>query len=94
MPRSPRKYIDAGWRRFAEIAMPPTAGPVQVDETRQAFFAGASLLFTAITRGMSAGRKARPDDMAMISDIEEEVAEFGRTLDERYLRSILDRARH
>jgi len=37
--------IDDAWKRYREQIIPATAGPVQVEETRRGFYAGAWAVF-------------------------------------------------
>ena len=40
--------IEHEWRGYADMVIPKDASAVQIDETKQAFFAGAWALFNAI----------------------------------------------
>ena len=41
--------IKESWESYKELVIPKTAGPVQIAETRQAFYAGAHVVFGITT---------------------------------------------
>lgn len=43
------KYIEAAWQSYKDARVPKTACVTQVNETRKAFYAGASVLFYRVT---------------------------------------------
>lgn len=59
-----KKLIDAGWRSYAEHVLPAGASKVQKQETRRAFYAGAGLLFEALTNAVG------PDDVSEDAGVE------------------------
>lgn len=44
-----RRLIENGWRTYAEHVVPKNAPPVQIQECRRAFYAGAAQMFDAFT---------------------------------------------
>jgi hypothetical protein len=78
------KYIEKGWEGYRKL-LPPDAPPIQVKETRQAFYGGAAVLFEAIMRTLDPGEEPTDADMQKMKDIQRELSEFGRNLDSRYL---------
>ncbi len=79
--------INNAWLSYRANVMPKHAGTVQVEETRQAFFAGASILFTALTGPMLDGEPGDDDieptemDLAKMQGIQDEIERFGAELD-------------
>jgi hypothetical protein len=65
--------IEAKWLEYSKVAIPPDAGRVQVDETRRAFFAGAFVLFNAITAELDPGTEATEDDIRWLDEINAEL---------------------
>ena len=84
------KHIDQAWQSYAKMVVPKDAGKVQIEETRQAFFAGASTLFTSIMLVMDTDREPTEKDLAVMSDIQNEIDDFGRSLDKKILGYTVD----
>ena len=80
------KHIEAGWKSLEQMAVPRSASDTQRKEMRKAFFAGASMLFTLVTRGMSEGDDAQQSDMDLLNEIADEVNAFGAELDAELLK--------
>jgi hypothetical protein len=74
--------IETVWKGYAKMCVPGPEGTVQYAETRQAFFAGAAALFEMHNR-IAAGPNDEPTDseIAEMSKLADELAEFGRQLD-------------
>jgi hypothetical protein len=79
------RLIEKGWQSYRAL-LPPNAPEVQIRETRQAFYGGAAILFEAMMRTLDPGEEPTDRDMHRMAGIQEELAEFGRSLDTRYLR--------
>lgn len=76
-------HIEEGWRSYRNKVVPKDAPPVQVRETRLAFYAGvAHLLETLLTR-LAPGREPTDADFKMMDDIHQEVDAFIRQLGRR-----------
>lgn len=75
------KPIERAFASYRRMVMSAGAGPVQVKETRQAFFAGAAVLMQAVMQNLSDGQDVTADDMAMMAAIQAELDAFGLTLD-------------
>jgi hypothetical protein len=75
------KLIEAGWLGLRLAVISPTAPPVQLDEMRMAFFAGAQHLFSSILGILDPGSEATDGDMARMDQIHTELREF-----EKYFR--------
>jgi hypothetical protein len=84
--------INNAWLSYRANVMPKHAGTIQVMETRQAFFAGAAILFTALTGPMLDGEPGDGDieptemDLAKMQEIQDEIDKFGAELDLKILR--------
>lgn len=78
------KYIEKGWDSYRKLLVEAGAGEIQIKETRQAFFAGAAVLFESIMRGLDPGDEETENDMQRMTDIANELHEFGRSLDQKY----------
>lgn len=77
--------IQAAWLSYEQMVLPKDAGEVQRSETKQAFFAGASTIFQALMVGLSDGPDESGGDMKMLSTIEQELRNFGKTFDQKIL---------
>lgn len=81
-----RRMIEAGWQGYRKILVESGAGETQLKETRQAYFSGAAILFQTIMSALDQGEDTEPTDadMALMDDIEKELAEFGQQLDHQF----------
>lgn len=77
------KYIQDGWDSYRRMCVPDGASESQLRETRQAFFAGAAVLFSAIMVTLDPGTEPTDNDMRRMSDLQNEVDAFGQELDKR-----------
>lgn len=75
------KLIEKAWNSYATLVLPANAGPVQRDETRKAFYAGASVLFHTVLRALDDGDDATENDLALVDGISAEIDAFGAELD-------------
>lgn len=64
------------WTSFRVTVMPPTAGPVQVQEMRRAFYAGAQGLLGTILRVLDPGEEPTEADLLQMGAIADELSEF------------------
>jgi hypothetical protein len=69
------------------MVVPADAPEIQIKETRQAFYAGASILFTVLTMPgvLDPGDEPTDADMQKMADLQAEIDAFGAGLDKRYL---------
>lgn len=74
------KLIEAGWHAYRTLLVPASAGVVQVEETRLAFFAGAQHLFGSINSIMEDGEEPTDKDLKRMDQINEELAAFADDL--------------
>lgn len=84
------KYVEKGWQGYAKL-LPPDASDIQIRETRQAFYAGAAILFEAMMRMLDTGEEPTEQDMQRMTDIQRELSEFGQNLDKRYFPTLRSR---
>ena len=76
-----KKYIQSGWASYQKCVIPEDASPVQIKETRQAFFSGAAVLFWTLMTGLDEDREPTDDDMRKMEDLQKEIDAFGQKLD-------------
>lgn len=75
------KLIEKWWLSYKAV-LPKNASQVQISETRQAFYAGAAILFTDLTTsGLDEGDDPTDDDLAKMQGIQDEIDAFGVDLD-------------
>lgn len=74
------KLIEAGWIGLRIAAVPLNAPPIQLEEMRNAFMAGAQHLFSSILTIIDPGEDATPDDMRRMELIANELEAFGEEL--------------
>ena len=77
--------IEEAWVSYRLMVVPRDAGETQIVETRQAFFAGAAVLFTKLVSQLSEEKEESEDDLDFMSDVHREVTEFGQEIDQRVL---------
>ena len=77
------KLIEAGWVSLRLHAVPLNAPPVQLEEMRNAFMAGAQHLFASIMTVLDPGTEPTDADMERMSMIADELDAFGKELKSR-----------
>lgn len=60
------------------------ASEIQVKETRQAFFAGAAVLFETIMKVLDPGEEPTDNDLQRMADLQQEIDDYGQTLDRKF----------
>jgi hypothetical protein len=80
------KLIERAWALYRRRVMPVGAQDVQVRETRKAFYAGASVLFTVLVNGVSDSDEPTKGDMDLMEGLQAEIDEFGQELDAEVLK--------
>jgi hypothetical protein len=78
------KLIEAGWVSLRLAAIPEDAGKVQLEEMRNAFFAGAQHLFASIMDVMDDDREPTEADLARMSQISAELDVFIRDFSKKH----------
>lgn len=76
--------VEAGWIGFMAAAMPDNAPDVQVEEMRNAFFAGAQHIFGSITSFLSDGPDPTAEDFERFVKINAELTAFYKDFMQRY----------
>jgi|SRR5882724_9382407 len=70
------KLIEAGWVSLRIAAIPLDAPPIQLEEMRMAFFAGAQHLFSSLMTIMYPGAEPTDDDLNRMDLIDRELRGF------------------
>lgn len=70
------KIIEAGWIGLRFSALPLDAPKIQLEEMRNAFFAGAQHLLASLMAAMDPGDDPTGDNMARMDKIQAELREF------------------
>lgn len=79
-----RQIILEAWNGYRRKLLDPVgAGPVQIEETRRAFYAGAISLLTAIMMGLDPGAEATDADLGRMAAIERELQRYAADLQRR-----------
>lgn len=73
-----QKVIEAAWLDYRAKVVPPGASPVQVSETRKAFYSGAGTLIESLMKVLGPGGDATESDLLIMNGIQEELDEFIR----------------
>lgn len=70
------RIIEAGWKSYQLLVIPPNAPQVQFDESRNAFFAGAQHLWGSIFSMLDADAEPTDADLERFGHIEKEMRAF------------------
>jgi hypothetical protein len=70
--------IAAAWDSYLKQLMHPSAGEVQIRETRKAFYAGATALFFMLIELFADDKEPTEADLTLMSDVERELNEFAK----------------
>jgi hypothetical protein len=82
-----RCYILEEWNSLANAIFTPATPQIQREETRKAFFAGASIMFHILTRNLSSGLDdVTSADLEILDNVAAEIEAFGKTLQEELKR--------
>lgn len=82
------RHIETGWNSYRKMVVSSEASDVQVRETRQAFYAGASILFESLMMVLEPGDEPTDTDMQRMEDIQSEIDEFGLGLDLKFFKTV------
>lgn len=77
---SGRKMVAEAWATYRDKVLPRSAGRVQVDETRKAFYAGAFAVLSGLMGGMSESPDVEPQDLSLVNDLEAELQAFAASV--------------
>lgn len=75
------KLIEAGWIGLRIAAVPLDASAIQLEEMRNAFFAGAQHLFSSIITILEPDAEPTEKDLARIDQIDAELRAFIQTFE-------------
>lgn len=67
--------IATAWDSYRQRVLPANAGPVQVEETRRGFYAGAAAVFGSVVEQLSPGEEITEADVAILEAIQRELDE-------------------
>lgn len=81
------KLIEAGWIGLRLAAVPLDAPAIQLDEMRNAFFAGAQHLFSSIMTILDPGAEPTDKDLERMDLINSELQAFIKDFELRHIRS-------
>src|SRR5262245_47550517 len=70
------KLIEAGWMSFRYFVIPKDASPVQLEEMRNAFFAGAQHLFGSVMSVLDPGEEPTERDLDRMDQVSDELQRF------------------
>lgn len=73
------KPIESGWEDYRRNVIPADAPQVQVEETRNGFYAGAWCLFSAVMNGLEPGTEPTVGDLIMLDEMAAELRAFARS---------------
>ena len=65
------------WTEFSKEFVPANAPPVQLTETRRAYYAGAAAFFSTIYHSMDEGAEATDADVTKLAAMHQELIDFG-----------------
>ena len=68
--------VEAGWMSLRTLALHEDTPPLQIDEMRSAFFAGAHHLFVSIMTVLDTGEEPTEKDMERLDLIHKELHNF------------------
>jgi hypothetical protein len=68
------------WRQYVTRVLPADVHPLQLKETKRAFYAGAQCLLYAVQQGLSAGDGVEDGDVAMLEAVERELSDFAEAV--------------
>lgn len=80
IPLRERRSLADEWRDFERRILPQGAGPIQLLETRRAFYAGAQTMFNLITDGLDADSGPTDLDVAYVESLFQEMQQFARDI--------------
>jgi hypothetical protein len=70
------KLIEKSWDSYKQLVVPGNASPVQIDETRKAFYAGAAGVLEAVLTCLGPGEEPTDADLKMMDSIKAEIDAF------------------
>jgi hypothetical protein len=74
--RQKARLLAKGWEGYRIQVIPQAATEEQLRESRRSFYAGAHLLLCDILELLDPGDEPTEGDLAMVEDLQDELAEF------------------
>ena len=78
------KLIEAGWIGYRLAVMSPNAPPIQLQECKQAFFAGAQHLFSSLMTVLDPGAEPTESDLRRMDSMHIELQAFAAEFELKY----------
>lgn len=78
-----RKLVLEGWNSYRRDVMPKDCGPVQIEETRRAFYAGAVHLFFSLQTILDSDSEPTAGDLMQMQAIQDEFKDYADDLERR-----------
>lgn len=72
------KHIESRWESYRQGVIPADASRLQIEETRNGFYAGAWCLLSIVT-GLDPGTEPTADDLKMLDDVHAELQAFAQS---------------
>lgn len=79
------RHIDAGWKAYRRAVLPADLSGRQLERLREAYFAGAAVLWQSVMLGLDPDSEPTEADMARMAELQAEIDTFGAELDQKYL---------
>lgn len=70
-------YIKQNWDKYLREVMPKDAPPIQIIETRRAFYSGAASLFTMMVDSTKRDGMTEKEGIDYLAELQAEIVQFG-----------------
>ena len=70
--------VAESWQTYHDLVMPKTAGPVQVNETRNAFYAGAYFSLMNLAYNIGDDETTEEQGLAMLDALKREIEDYAK----------------
>lgn len=70
------------WDQFARAVLPQNAPPVQRQEVRRAFYAGAQAIMLKVIATLASDAEPTAGDLQIMEDLERELSDFAESVKE------------
>jgi len=77
-----RQLMAEQWSEFARKVLPPNCGPMQRQEMRRAFYAGAEAILFRVIQSFAPEDEPTEADLRTMQDLNDELKEFARAVKE------------
>ena len=68
------------WDKYARTVLPANCSPVQKQETRRAFYAGAQSILFSIIAAFAPESEPTAEDLQVMEDVDQELRDFGEAI--------------